>query len=122
MMAVYDESTSTFQSLCRVMSGFSDEFYKNATEMLSKTVVQSKPFDVMTGENPAVWFGTREVWEIRGAEVQISPVHACAMGQIHEGKGLGLRFPRFLCISDYKDPDDITTSTDIVSMYLKQNK
>lgn len=122
LMAVYDESTSTFQSLCRVMSGFSDEFYKNATERLSKTVVESKPFDVMTGENPAVWFGTREVWEIRGAEVQISPVHACAMGQIHEGKGLGLRFPRFLRIRDDKDPHDITTSTDIVSMYLKQNK
>ena len=122
LMAVYDETTQTFQSLCRVMSGFSDEFYKNATERLSKSVVEAKPFDVMTGESPAVWFSTREVWEIRGAEVQISPVHACAMGQIHEGRGLGLRFPRFIRIRDDKGPEDTTTSADIVSMYLKQNK
>lgn len=122
LMAVYDEGTQTFQSLCRVMSGFSDEFYKNTTERLSKTVLESKPFDVMTGENPAVWFGTREVWEIRGAELQISPVHASAMGQVHEGKGLGLRFPRFLRTRDDKSPEDATTSDDIVAMYMKQNK
>lgn len=122
LMAIYDEETQTFQSLCRVMSGFSDEFYKNATERLSKTVVDKKPFDVMTGESPAVWFGTREVWEIRGAEIQVSPVHACAMGQVHEGKGLGLRFPRFIRVRDDKSPEDTTTSTDIVSLYFAQNK
>ena len=30
-MAVYDPDTEELQSLCRCMSGFSDQFYKEAT-------------------------------------------------------------------------------------------
>lgn len=33
-----------------------------------------KPYYV-TGESPQVWFEPREVWEIRGADLTLSPVH-----------------------------------------------
>ena len=124
LLAVFDSATQTFQSLCRVMSGFSDEFYKQATERLSKTILPSKPYDVVTNEQCSVWFTPKEVWEIRGAELQISPVHCAAAGMAHEDKGLGLRFPRFVRTRDDKtlDEDGLTTSDDVVSRYLKQNK
>ena len=32
LLACWDPATSTFQSVCRVMSGFSDEFYKEQTK------------------------------------------------------------------------------------------
>ncbi|WPT16117.1 DNA ligase 6 [Picochlorum sp. SENEW3] len=123
LMAVWDETTQQFQSLCRVMSGFSDEFYKEATERLSKNLLPSKPYDVMTGEKPSVWFGQPyEVWELRGAELSISPVHCAGIGQVHEEKGLGLRFPRFIRIREDKNPEDATPSDLIVHTYLKQNR
>lgn len=34
LLAVYDPATETFQSLCRCMSGFTDEFYAAATARL----------------------------------------------------------------------------------------
>lgn len=123
LLAVYDETTQQFQSLCRVMSGFSDEFYKQATERLSKNLLPSKPYDVLTGEKPAVWFGQPyEVWELRGAELSISPVHCAGIGQVHDEKGLGLRFPRFVQIRGDKNPEDATPSEQIVHTYLKQNR
>ena len=43
------------------------------------------------------------MWAIRGAELSISPVHMAAHGgQGTGGRGLALRFPRFLSIRDDK--------------------
>lgn len=91
---MYDRHTETFQSLCRCMSGFSDEFYAAATARLSATIIPGpKPY-YNTGESPSVWFEPTEVWEIRGADLSISPVHRAAVGRLHSDRGVGLRFPR----------------------------
>lgn len=74
LMAVYDPQAEQFQSLCRCMSGFSDAFYREATARLSQHLLPSpKPY-YRTAECPDVWFEAREVWEIRGADLSISPV------------------------------------------------
>ena len=36
------------------------------------------------------------MWEIRGADVTVSPVHRAALGLVHPERGLSLRFPRFI--------------------------
>lgn len=78
------------------MSGFSDVFYAAATERLGATAVPgaARPCYYDTAEAPDVWFQPSEVWEIRGAELSISPVHRAAAGALHPERGLGLRFPR----------------------------
>jgi DNA ligase-1 len=94
LLAVYDRHSETFQSLCRCMSGFTDEFYAAATQRLSAHIIQGpKPY-YDTGEAPSVWFEPVEVWEVRGADLSISPVHRAAQGRIHADRGIGLRFPR----------------------------
>ena len=122
LLAIWDSNTEEYQSLCRCISGFSDKFYQDATERLSKAVIPQKPVHYRTNEAPSIWFDTKEVWEIRGAEISLSPVHGAAMGQVHEERGLGLRFPRFIRIRDDKTPEEATDATQIVDMFTAQGR
>jgi ATP-dependent DNA ligase len=49
------------QSLCRVMSGFSDAFYKAARERLGAKMIAAPPSYYVTRESPSVWFDPQEV-------------------------------------------------------------
>ena len=53
LLAVYDEAAENFQSLVRVMSGFSDEMYAKLKEQLKPGEVNAKPDDVNTKERIA---------------------------------------------------------------------
>ena len=117
LVAVFDEDAETWQSIARVMSGFSNEFYREATARLSKCVVDAKPFDYDTAESPPVWFETDEIWEIRGADLQLSPVHRAAAGTVDESRGVGLRFPRFVRTRPDKGIEEATKAADITALY-----
>ena len=128
LLAVYDEAAEEFQSLVRVMSGFSDEMYAKLTEQLKPGEVNAKPDDVNTKENCPYWFDPeyRQVWEIRGAELSISPVHRAAIG-LHNGndadeKGLALRFPRFIRIRNDKRVHEASSAFQIAEIFENQVK
>ena len=67
-----------------------------------------------------MWFEPKEVWEVRGAELTISPVHLAACAEVGGGKGLGLRFPRFVRVRDDKGVEDATTCGEVMEMFRKQ--
>ncbi|KAH7616567.1 putative DNA ligase 6 [Nannochloris sp. 'desiccata'] len=123
LLGVIDPESEEIQSLCRCMSGFTDEFYKAATARLKQTTIPNKKSYYATHESPDVWFNATEVWEIRGADLTLSPVHQAAVGKIAGSeRGVGLRFPRFLRIRDDKSIDDATTADSIVAMYSAQER
>jgi DNA ligase 1 len=69
-----------------------------------------------------VWFVAREVWEVRFADVTLSPVYTAAMGLVSEERGLSMRFPRFIRIREDKGIDEASTGKELASMWEKQNE
>jgi len=120
LLAVYDPEMEQYQTLCRCMSGFTDEFYKEKTKFFKKNQISPQPM-IVRGENPSVWFKPCEVWEIRGAELTVSPVHKAGEGLLsHEGKGLSIRFPRFIRVRKDRDVTDTTTPDQLVDIFNSQ--
>jgi len=72
------------------------------------------------GYSPSVYFRPHEVWEIRGADVTVSPVSVAAKGLVSENRGLSLRFPRFVRIREDKSVEDASSTDFLAGMYREQ--
>ncbi|XP_060193052.1 DNA ligase 6 isoform X2 [Lycium barbarum] len=123
LMACYNPDTEEFQSVCRVMSGFSDSFYVEMRDFFDgDRIFQKKPPYYRTAEVPDMWLSPEVVWEIRGADFTVSPVHHAAIGLVHPSRGISVRFPRFIqCLSDRK-PEECSTAADIADMFHSQTR
>jgi len=75
---------------------------------------------VETGERPPFWFEPCEVWEIRGADITVSPKHRAAIGLVHADRGLSLRFPRFIRKRPDKSIAEATTPEQLAEMWRRQ--
>lgn len=62
------------------------------------------------------------MWEIRGADITLSPVYSAAKGLVSVERGLSLRFPRFLRRRLDKNPEDATSPAQLANLYSDQNQ
>merc|ERR1719502_1387715 len=122
LLAIWNPEEEEFQTVCKAGTGFSDEDLKTHYEFFkSRTIPKpNSTYNVDAKMTPDVWFEPCQVWEIKAADLSISPVHTSAMGQKADGKGIGLRFPRFLRVRDDKQPEESTSAEQIVDMYEAQ--
>lgn len=51
-----------------------------------------------------VWFRPSMVWEVKGADIQLSPIYSAAKTYLKGEKGVGLRFPRLIKMREDKKP------------------
>lgn len=125
LLACYDQDTEEFQSVCKIGTGFSEEDLKNLTENMNKHIIASKhnQYNVSDQLECDVWFDAVQVWEVKAADLSKSSAHKGALGKLagEEGRGIGLRFPRFERVREDKKPEDATSSDQILEMYYQQD-
>lgn len=85
-------------------------------------ILLKKPPYYRTDEVPDMWFCPLLVWEIRGAEFTVSPVHQAAIGLVHPSRGISIRFPRFVRNVLDRDPEECSTAADIAEMFNSQTR
>ena len=127
LLACYNSSTETYETICNIGTGFSEAILEELHNKLKDHIIdRPKPFyshSDVPKEQPDVWFEPRFVWEVKTADLTISPRYkagADALLGSAGGKGISLRFPRFIKERDDKKPDEATQSTMVVDMYKKQ--
>lgn len=76
----------------------------------------------MPKDQPDVWFVPRFVWEVKTADLTLSPRYKAGSDALSDGsgKGISLRFPRFIKEREDKKPEQATGSRMVVDLYQKQ--
>ncbi|KAG5979639.1 hypothetical protein E4U54_006901, partial [Claviceps lovelessii] len=127
LLACYNPATDSYETVCNIGTGFSEQVLEELHAQLSQIVIdRPKPFyshSTVSQHQPDVWFEPRYVWEVKTADLTLSPRYkaGCKEGVDPAGdKGISLRFPRFIKMREDKKPDEATSSRQVADMYRKQ--
>ena len=126
LLGCHNAGTDAYESVCNIGTGFSEAVLEELhTELSALVIDRPKPFythSAVSKDQPDVWFEPREVWEVRTADLTLSPRYKAGADTLNDvsGRGISLRFPRFLRRRDDKKPDQATGSRMVVDMYRKQ--
>ncbi|KAG5841747.1 hypothetical protein ANANG_G00170070 [Anguilla anguilla] len=124
LLACYDQENEEFQSVCKIGTGFKDEDLEQHFKFFKEHVLP-KPrsyYRIDQSAEPDVWLEAVQVWEVKCADLSLSPVYKAAMGLVDPVKGVSLRFPRFLRVREDKKPEDATSSAQVADLYGKQQQ
>ena len=108
LLAIWDPENEEFQAITKIGTGFSEEALQ-ALHMAAETCEKKRYFNTPEAIAPDVWFEPKHVWEVKAADLSISPGYKAGVGLVDATKGISIRFPRFIRIRDDKDVTDSTS-------------
>ena len=124
LLAAYNPDTQIFETVCNIGTGFSEQLLEELHTELSEIVIDKpKPFynhSTVKNDQPDVWFESKYVWEVKTADLTLSPRYRAAIDEMGVGKGVSLRFPRFLQKRTDKKAEEATITGQVVEMYKAQ--
>ena len=129
LLAVRSPATGRLVAVTKCISGFTDKFYgankekyaEGGENVLGRGETGRRNFVEYRG-CPDVWFEAREVWEVAFADITRSPVYTAAKELVggEDGRGLSLRFPRFLRVREDKGIEEATDEEELAGLWWKQ--
>ncbi|KAI3944279.1 hypothetical protein MKW98_016509 [Papaver atlanticum] len=124
LLACYDDKKEEFQSICKIGSGFSEQMLNEISLRLKNQVIRHPKsyYRFTDATKPDVWLEPTEVWEVKAADLSISPVYLAAAGSVDVIKGISQRFPRLIHVREDKKPEDATTSGQVADIYVSCSK
>lgn len=123
LLACYNESNEEYQSICKIGTGFSDEDLEFHTKSLNECLIDRPPryYRIPESMECDVYFSPKAVWEVKCADLSLSPIHLASVGMVDKEKGIALRFPRFIRLREDKKPEQATSAEQVVEMYNNQS-
>ena len=83
LLACYDAEGETYQTICKIGTGFSEEMLKSHWDTLHPLEVEKPRGDVSVGgAKPDIWFEPKVVWEVLTADLSLSPIYTAAQGVV----------------------------------------
>ena len=118
--AVFNEDEETFDVVCKVGTGLTDEMLKNLSSKLESEKILKKYKDVRVGKefSPDVWVEPLNIVTVEADEI----TRNLNKSEDSIAAGLSLRFPRLIDIREDKNVEEITTVKELMEMFEIQKK
>ena len=101
LLAAYNPDTQIFETVCNIGTGFSEQVLEELHTELSEIVIDKpKPFynhSTVKNDQPDVWFESKYVWEVKTADLTLSPRYRAAIDEMGVGKGRESQIPEVSC-------------------------
>lgn len=121
LLACWNDDRERLETVCKVGTGFSDEALKEIYEQLKDLVIDKAPQNLkFKDKNVDTWVQPTLVWEIKAADLSLSPIYQAAIGEVDPEKGIALRFPRYIRTRGDKKIEQATSHEQIVEFYKSQ--
>jgi DNA ligase-1 len=113
LVGVYDEKEEAFKTVSKIGTGLTDDEWREMKSRCDKLQTKKKPSEYTIDKTMEVdmWVLPGIVVEIKADEITQSPNHTALFA---------LRFPRLVRFRDDKSKTDVTSFSEISSLYTKQ--
>ncbi|HCC67598.1 TPA: hypothetical protein DEP90_00035 [Patescibacteria group bacterium] len=113
--AIYNEENNTYDAICKIGTGISDELFKKIHQVLKPFIVSSIPKNVVVNDllKPDVWVVPKFIITVDADEV----TRDIGKDENGVGNGLSLRFPRLVEWDRDTGLESITTVRDLITIF-----
>ena len=121
LLGCYNDDSETYESVTMTGGGLKDSDIEDVYNTMKEHILPKIPSNYRLGEAKSeIIFEPYMVWEIKTADLTLSPIYTAGSNLQKEGKGISLRFPRFIRMRPDKKTTEAITSEEIVNLYESQ--